>query len=99
MHEDATYEDAVVYVSGHAYKRCAFERCTFVVKGNIPCHFESCSFGGIVWHIDVLVHDKQEAANLIQLLEVVSGSIPQERPNTDSPGGSQPPAAGGAMEQ
>src|SRR3954465_8282574 len=76
LHEDAHFENQVVYITGHAFKRCSFERCTFVFQG-APYVFSECSFGGVVWHFDLVIHDEIQLNVTLETLNVVRGALPK----------------------
>lgn len=46
-HEDATFENAVVYLGGQSFLRCIFRRCTIVVTESSTelngCLFDQCN--------------------------------------------------------
>jgi len=93
LHEDAAFDDQVIYATGHAYVRCAFNRCTFIFRG-APFHISNCKIIGCVWHIDVLLHDKPSANALIKLVnETILAAVPAPDDAAD-PAGSSPDGKG-----
>jgi hypothetical protein len=74
FHDDLVIDDQVVYVTGHAYRRCKFNRCTFYIR-DLAAVFENCDFAGCAWHIDMVVHDPQQLRALQQLLQVIDMSL------------------------
>lgn len=50
-HEDQTFTNQTVYVTGQAFIRCKFIACTLVLKQGIY-HFDGCNFERCNWHID-----------------------------------------------
>jgi hypothetical protein len=74
LHRGVTLRDATVYLSGHAYHNCRFERCTLVVReSNFSC--TGCSFEACTFHLDMVLHDRIGLENLrditVSLLEGV----------------------------
>jgi hypothetical protein len=63
-HEDRTFEDQFVPLTGHAYIRCRMVRCTLVYDG-APfmaegCHFENCNVklsATIMWGVEASQKD------------------------------------------
>ena len=50
-HENMTFSDQALYLSGHAYLGCTFERCTLFVT-NTPFYIEDCSFTSCNWRLE-----------------------------------------------
>ena len=82
-HEDLVIDDQVVYVTGHAYRRCKFNRCTFFIR-DLHAIFEHCTFAGCVWHLDMIIHDPQQVPALQQLLQIVAQSLAGGTPLSDA---------------
>ncbi len=77
IHDDVVFDDAVIYLTGNAYRGCKFNRCTFVLRSDVyllsSCHFATCT-----WHIDLLIHDKKQVEFLIGFLsEMIKPSLPR----------------------
>jgi hypothetical protein len=90
-HDNVVFEDQVVYGTGNAYFGCEFIRSVLVVKG-FPFHFENCRFESCAWHIDLVLHDPQQIADLVSWLEQIKQPIPKsEQPGVQSPH-AEPPA-------
>jgi hypothetical protein len=53
-HEDQTFENQTVYVSGQAFIRCKFNACTLVFRES-SYHLEQCVFDRCNYHVDWLV--------------------------------------------
>ena len=78
FHKDTVFEDQVVYLSGHAYSKCTFRRCTLVVRDQPSVHLDSCSFDGCNWHLDLLVHDSVSWQDLVNnLFPMIAKSLPK----------------------
>jgi hypothetical protein len=84
LHDDLVIDDQVVYVTGHAYRNCKFNRCTFYVR-DLMGVFEQCAFAGCVWHLDMVIHDPEQMPALANLLQVISGSVGSGSPPADLP--------------
>lgn len=83
LHDDLVIEDQVVYATGHAYRRCKFNRCTFYVR-DLQGVFEECNFSGCVWHLDMIVHDPAQLPAIENLLRIMQDSLRAAAP-PDSP--------------
>ncbi len=81
LHKDATFEDEVVYATGHAFVRCAFDRCTVVMAG-FPFSFDTCTFDTCVWHLNIVIHDREQLATVRGLLATIEGALPMPDPNS-----------------
>lgn len=85
-HNDTVFEDRTVYATGNAYLKCNFRRCTVVFKG-LPFLFDTCIFSGCIWHIDVLLHDREQTTELMQFVsDLVTKSLPtlkESEPDSD----------------
>ena len=74
--ENLTYRDQVIYAAGHAFVNCTFEGCTIVVREATGV-LERCSFNGCVWHLDVMVTDRDHWAQLVDTVgPLLLGSLP-----------------------
>lgn len=74
LHDDLVIDDQVVYVTGHSYRRCKFNRCTFFIR-DLTANFENCTFAGCAWHIDMIIHDPQQLPGLQYLLKIMGNSM------------------------
>jgi hypothetical protein len=74
-HEDETFTSQAVYLSGHAYIRCRFERCTLIVT-NMPFVLQQNQIVGCNWRVeyDILWGDPQSRSNLRRLLDAIDGA-------------------------
>lgn len=50
-HENETFLNQTVYISGQAFIRCTFTACTLVLRETIY-HLEGCTFERCNWHVD-----------------------------------------------
>ena len=73
---DEEFVSQSIYLSGHAYLRCKFERCTFVVT-NVPFVLAENRIAGCNWRIeyDVLCGDPNTRSNLRRLLDAIDGAM------------------------
>ena len=53
-HEDETFTNTTVYISGQAFIRCTFVGCTLVLRETVY-HLEACTFDRCNWHVDVVL--------------------------------------------
>ncbi len=74
-HEDETFVSQVVFLSGHSYRRCRFERCTMMVT-NLPFILTQNEVVGCNWHIeyDILAGDPNSRSNLRRLIDAIDGA-------------------------
>ena len=74
--ENLTYRDQVVYAAGHAFVNCTFDGCTIVVR-EATAVLERCAFNACVWHLDVMVTDRDHWAQLVNMIgPLLHGSLP-----------------------
>lgn len=67
-HEDETFHNQTVYISGQAFIRCKFIACTLVLRETVY-HLEGCSFERCNWHVDwVLLWGSPESLREIRAL-------------------------------
>src|SRR6476646_1863698 len=53
-HENETFQNQTVYISGQAFINCTFIACTLVLRETIY-HLQSCSFERCNWHVDLVL--------------------------------------------
>ena len=76
-HSDVSFSDQVVYLTGHAYERCSFVRCTLVVQGTGNTALVECSFVACAWHLDVILHETGQLEDFeANLLPMIRASVP-----------------------
>lgn len=75
-HQDETFVAQTVFLSGHAYTRCKFDRCTLVVT-NTPFVLSQNRISGCNWRIecDILWGDPGTRSNIRRLLDVIDGAL------------------------
>lgn len=54
-HDNVTFTNQTVYISGQAFIRCNFVACTLVLRGETVYHLEECSFDRCNWHLDTVM--------------------------------------------
>jgi hypothetical protein len=72
-HENETFQNTTVYISGQAFIRCNFIGCTLVLRETVY-HLESCTFDRCNWHVDVVMlwgspESVREVKALVELIE------------------------------
>jgi hypothetical protein len=75
-HEDEEFVSQTIYLSGHAFIRCRFDRCTFVVT-NMPFVLMHNQLAACNWHIeyDILWNDPNTRSNLRRLIDAIDGAM------------------------
>ena len=67
-HENVTFTNQTVYISGQAFIRCNFVACTLVLRETVY-HLEGCTFERCNWHVDwVLMWGSPESLREIKAL-------------------------------
>jgi hypothetical protein len=54
-HENTTFTNQTIYISGQAFIRCGFVACTLVLRGETVYHLEECTFDRCNWHLDCVM--------------------------------------------
>ena len=99
-HENETFRNQTVYVSGQAFIRCTFVGCTLVLRESMY-HMDECSFSHCNWHIDcVLVwgspQSLQQVKAVVSLLEQVQEQLQSQAAQQGQGGEGSAGGAGGA---
>src|SRR5438552_12419457 len=67
-HENETFLNQTVYISGQAFVRCNFIACTLILRETVY-HLEGCTFERCNWHVDwVLMWGSPESIREIKAL-------------------------------
>jgi hypothetical protein len=67
-HENETFLNQTVYISGQAFVKCSFVACTLILRETIY-HLEGCTFERCNWHVDwVLMWGSPESIREIKAL-------------------------------
>lgn len=91
-HENETFQNQTVYISGQAFIRCKFIACTLVLRDAVyhweDCHAERCN-----WHIDwILMWGSRESLNHVKALVNLLDQVQQQQlPPDEAAGEPQPP--------
>ncbi len=72
-HENVTFTNQTVYVSGQAFIKCTFVGCTMVLRESVY-HLDGCRFDRCNWHIDRTVmwgnpDSLRDIKSLVEMLE------------------------------
>ena len=77
LHKNTVFEDQVIFLADNAYIECTFKRCTFMFR-ETPSILDRCTFDSCVWHLDLLVSDRQAWARFVQnIVPMIGQSLPQ----------------------
>ena len=101
-HDNVTFTNQTVYISGQAFIRCNFVACTLVLRGETVYHLEECSFDRCNWHIDTLMlwgsaESVRQVQAIVTLLEQGLQHLPaQEATAGGAKGGGEGDDAGAA---
>ena len=101
-HDNVTFTNQTVYISGQAFIRCNFVACTLVLRGETVYHLEECSFDRCNWHIDTVMlwgsaDSVRQVKAIVTLLEQGLQHL-QEQEARNAGGGEAGGEAGGAAE-
>ena len=93
-HENVTFTNQTVYISGQAFIGCTFQACTLILRETIY-HLQNCTFERCNWHVDwVLMWGSPESIKeikaLVNLIEQAQVQAQQQE------GGATEAGAGGA---
>lgn len=50
-HENRTFQNQTVYISGQAFINCTFTDCTLLLRETVY-HLDKCTFERCNWHVD-----------------------------------------------
>ena len=67
-HDNVSFADETLCVTGNAFIDCRFERCTLQFVGDVLSYFDRCTFTNCVWHFNVVIGDSQQADALVELI-------------------------------
>ena len=86
-HENESFVNQTVYISGQAFINCSFTACTLVLRETIY-HLERCTFERCNWHVDwVLMWGSPESIREIKaLVSMIEQSQAQAQPVPGIPG-------------
>lgn len=99
-HQNETFQNQTVYISGQAFVNCKFIACTLVLRETVY-HLEGCTFERCNWHVDWMLlwgspESLREVKALVGLIERAQQTqLPPDQRETKAPGKAAPaePAA------
>src|SRR5688500_6644248 len=102
-HDNVTFTNQTVYISGQAFIRCNFVACTLVLRGETVYHLEECSFDRCNWHIDTVMlwgsaDSVRQVKAIVTLLEQGLQNIQDQEARGEGGGQGQPGTAEVASE-
>jgi hypothetical protein len=78
-HENETFQNQTVYISGQAFINCTFVACTLILRETVY-HLDRCTFERCNWHVDrILMWGAPES---IAELKALVGMIEQAQKET-----------------
>lgn len=97
-HENQTFANQTVYISGQGFIGCTFVDCTLVLRETVY-HLERCSFVRCNWHVDrVLMWGSPESLREIKALVSLIEHAQQQQPELENAqGGSTIDSSGEAL--
>ena len=97
-HENESFLNQTVYISGQAFINCSFTACTLVLRETIY-HLERCTFERCNWHVDwVLMWGSPESIREIKaLVGMIEQSQAASQPVPGIPGLETPLTGGGVQ--
>ena len=92
-HDNETFLNQTVYISGQAFVRCTFIACTLVLRETVY-HMEACTFERCNWHVDwVLMWGSPESVREIKtLVNMIETAQQQQLPADQLAGSTVSPA-------
>jgi hypothetical protein len=83
-HENQTFLNQTIYISGQAFIGCTFTACTLVLRETVY-HLDRCTFERCNWHVDrILMWGAPES---IQELKALVNMIEQAQQQAGTQGG------------
>jgi hypothetical protein len=81
-HENETFRNQTVYISGQAFIGCTFVGCTLVLRETIY-HLEKCTFERCNWHVDWVLlwgapESLREIKSLVAMIEQAQAQLPAD---------------------
>jgi hypothetical protein len=93
-HENQTFTNQTVYISGQAFINCTFQACTLILRETIY-HLQNCTFERCNWHVDwVLMWGSPESIREIKALVSLIEQAQVQSQQQATPEGSQPAGEG-----
>jgi thiaminase len=93
-HENQTFVNQTVYISGQAFIGCTFTACTLILRETVY-HLQNCTFERCNWHVDwVLMWGSPESLREIKALVSLIEQAQQQAEQQGAAGATEAPAAG-----
>lgn len=93
-HENQTFVNQTVYISGQAFIGCTFTACTLILRETVY-HLQNCTFERCNWHVDwVLMWGSPESLREIKALVSLIEQAQQQAEQQGATGATEAPAAG-----
>lgn len=97
-HENQTFINQTVYISGQAFIGCTFTACTLILRETVY-HLQNCTFERCNWHVDwVLMWGSPESLReikaLVSLIEQAQQQAEQQAAAQGGQGTSEAPNGG-----
>jgi hypothetical protein len=98
-HENQTFTNQTVYISGQAFIHCNFVACTLVLRETVY-HLEDCSFDRCNWHVDcvLLWGSPDSVRELKAVVGLLEEGLRQMQEQSQAQGGGGGAAGGGSMD-
>jgi hypothetical protein len=91
-HENETFQNDTVYLSGQAFINCRFVACTLVLRETV-CHLDGCGFDRCNWHIDrVLLWGNPDSVREMKTIVLLIEQLQQQQLAQAPPGSTEGPA-------
>lgn len=96
-HEQQTFQNQTIYVTGQAFVGCTFINCTLVFREGLFL-MEQCNVQRCNWHIDrvVMWGNPESIKELVALVDIIRQN--HEQQVQPAPEGTTPTAEAGATE-
>ena len=97
-HENQTFINQTVYISGQAFIGCTFTACTLILRETVY-HLQNCTFERCNWHVDwVLMWGSPESLReikaLVSLIEQAQQQAEQQAAAQGGQGATEAPTGG-----
>jgi hypothetical protein len=60
IHENKTFEDQTIYLSGNIYLDCTFKRCVLIIRDEFVPQMSNVKIEACIFHLDLLIHDHEQ---------------------------------------
>ncbi|QOV91148.1 hypothetical protein [Humisphaera borealis] len=93
-HENQTFINQTVYISGQAFIGCTFTACTLILRETVY-HLQNCTFERCNWHVDwVLMWGSPESLREIKALVSLIEQAQQQAEQQAGAGATEAPVGG-----